>query len=189
MKYFLPGFRTKNVLDVKITWTYVNEKYHFDIFLSNIIFVSYQWILCRYSIYSCVWWMKPFVYNPTLKVNKHYTYFPCVHISWWVFDNIESLERFPFANINRKGCFIWCMWPLKGLQIKLEKCKVCNSIIDKTDMVLCFCLRSKTSSGYRISCMFDRIGMYFGSVHILRCKLTFGILLVFTFEHVQSAKC
>ena len=96
MKYFLPGFRTKNVLDVNITWTYVNEKYHFDIFLSNFIFVSYQWILC-------VWWMKPFVYNPTIKVNKHYTYFPFVHISWWVFDDTESLERFSFTNINRKG--------------------------------------------------------------------------------------
>ena len=96
MKYFLPGFRAKNLLDVKITWTYVNEKYHFDIFLSNIIFVSYQWILC-------VWWMKPFVYNPTIKVNKHYTYFPFVHISWWVFDDTESLERFSFTNINRKG--------------------------------------------------------------------------------------
>ena len=64
------------VLDVKTTWTYVNSKYHLDIFLSYILFVLYQRILIWEENMLLPNFLMSFLKDvyPTIKVNKHYKY-------------------------------------------------------------------------------------------------------------------
>ena len=64
------------------TWTHVNSKCHLDIFLSNSLFVLYQWILIwKKNMLLLIFLLSLMdqhffkdAYYPTIKVNQHYKY-------------------------------------------------------------------------------------------------------------------